>query len=176
MKKLLPWLTAFLLLPGNVILLCYITEVSFLTGRRFSHPGNDGYSLQLMNPAFAVLGNNRTPQTDYLVLTGENSVTLRTDAGNISFIGATSTGNRYFSWHHADRQGQTILEWNGNMAADWNQDLIFDFLSKPDGSRHLQLNGNWLPCKTFDAENRRAELADGRIFQWRQAGWQPAVH
>ena len=41
---------------------------------------------------------------------------------------------------------------------------------------NTQLNGNWLPCKTFDAENRRAELADGRIFQWRQAGWQPAVH
>lgn len=146
-KKILLFLFAVLLLPGNIYLV-YLFLSSPARKARFKVEGNPD---------------------DFFCQWGNNAIIVTVKNNNMTSVGAVSPGNDF---HWIAAKNHFFLFHNKTMIIDFNRDFLADYIKKPDGKEYIRIGGRYVPIVRMDWNNYSAVLPDGKIQLWKNNQWQ----
>ena len=146
-KKILLFLFAVLLLPGNIYLVY----------------------LFLSSPAremgFKISGN----PNDFICRWGKNRANLVAEDDNINVAGVVSPESNL---HFVAAQKSFLLTYNHTLIIDFNRDFLADYIKKPDGKEYIRIDGRYVPVISSNLQYDTVTLPDGKVLSWKNNQWQ----
>ena len=146
-KKILLFLFAVLLLPGNIYLVyLFLSSPSRKMG-------------------FKISGN----PDDFICWWGKNRANLVVEDDNINVAGVVSPESNL---HFVAAQKSFLLTYNHTLIIDFNRDFLADYIKKPDGKEYIRIDGRYVPVISSNLQYDTVTFPDGKVLSWKNNQWQ----